>query len=337
MVQPVPVGAGHRLLVRIDAALIRLRTELEVLGLLHGLDEGGVHVVQLVVGGPGASLGDVPVQGPTDDLFAHPDAVDELVDIYARIDAHIIHHVEDIFAGRLAGCPPGAAVGAASEAADASVDIQGVFLLQHPKGSVCGGKGHVAPVVEVHAEVLDLGPALLYPDDALLDLVGAAPAHRVAHAYAFHLDVRLVPKLVLLLQHGHEGIYREVPQEVGTPAGVGADACRFHIALLGLGHDLGPAFHLLHLGAVGVPANEDVAHVALEPGVPVPLDGQGRRILLGSLDAPGIQRQGGVLDPFPGMELGHDLVDAGHLGGPLGAYEGAYDDVFQPRFREGVQ
>ena len=169
--------------------------------------------------------------------------------------------------------------------------------------------------------MIDLRPAFLHPVDAFFDLGRGAVAHGIAHGATAHFDADLVPHAVLSLQHGHQVINREFSQEVGSPAGVGADTGLFDVQLLGLGDDLGPAFHLLHLGAVGVPADKNVAHVNTQARILVPLNGQRRRIGTGPFNAPGVQCQGGIVDARFGVELGDDLVDALHLRGPLGTHE----------------
>ena len=196
-------------------------------------------------------------------------------------------------------------------------------------GGVGRGYGHVAPVVQVQAEVVDLRPALLDPVQALLDFGRGAVAHGVAHGHAADINAHLVPHVVFLFQQGHQAVHRELAEEVGTPTGVAADARLLDVQFLGLGHALRPGFHFLHLRAVGVAAGEHVAHVGREPGVRVALDGQGRRVLPGALHAAGIQGQRGVGDAGLGGETGDNLVNALHLRRPLGADERADDDVFQ--------
>ena len=79
---------------------------------------------------------------------------------------------------------------------------------------------------------------------------------------------------MLLFQHVHQIVDGELSEEVGAPAGVGADAGGLDVQLLGLGYDLGPTLHFLHLRAVGVAAYENVTHVAIEPRIGVSFDGE---------------------------------------------------------------
>ena len=272
-----------------------------------------------------------------DDAFRRPDAVDELVDVHPGIDAHILHHMQQVFGGGHAGGPPVAAVGAAAEPADGAVQFQRVVRPQGAEGGVGRGDGHIAPVVQMQAEVVDFRPLFLDAVEAFLHFGRGAVAHRVAHRDAADVDAHLVPQIVLLFQHSHQAVHRELAQEVAAPTGVGADAGLFDVEFLGLGHPLGPGFHFLHLAAVGVAAHEHIAHMAAEAGVGVALDGEGRRVGFGPFHAARVQRQGGVGYAGLGGEAGDDFVDARHLRRPLGADERADDDVAQAGFRELIQ
>ena len=185
--------------------------------------------------------------------------------------------------------------------------------------------------------MVDFRPALLDADDALFNLGRRAVAHGVAHGATAHVDASLVPKAVLVFKQGHQAVHRELAEEVGTPGGVAADAGLGDAHFLRLGDDAGPAFHLLHLTAVGVAAGEHVAQVAGQARVSVPLDGQRRRVGAGALHAAGVQGQGGIGYAGLGRELGDDLVNPLHLGRPPGADKGTDDDALQAGFREHVE
>ena len=160
------------------------------------------------------------VELAADDALGGPYAVDELVDVHAGGDTHILHHVEQVFGGSHAGGTAVAAVGAAAEAADGAVQLKGILGAEDAHGGVGGGNGHVASVVQVQAEVVDFRPAFLDANDALLHLGGSAVAHGVAHGATAHVDAGFVPEAVLVLQQGHQAFDRELTEEVRTPGGV---------------------------------------------------------------------------------------------------------------------
>ena len=339
LVDAVAVGAGDGFAVGVDAAFVHLLALFEVGGLFQGFHEGHIDVVEVAAASAGAraGFGNMAVEFAANDALGSPDAVDELVDVHAGGDTHILHHMEEVLGGGHSGGAAVAAVGAAAEAADGAVQVKGILRAEDAHCGVGGGDSHIAAVVEVEAEVADFGPAFLDAGDAFLNLGRGAVAHGVAHRAAGDFDAGFVPEAVLVFQEGHQGVDGEFAEEVGAPGGVAADAGLGDAEFLGLGDDGGPAFHFLHLAAVGVAAGEDIAEVAGEAGVGIPLDGEGRRVGAGALDAAGVEGQGGVGDALPGGELVDDFVDAFHLGRPLGADEGTDDDALQAGVGEHIE
>ena len=143
------------------------------------------------------------VELATHDSLGGPDTIDQLVDVHAGGDPHVVHHVEQVLGGGHARGTAVAAVGAAAEPADGAVKFQCVVGAKYPHCGVGRCDGHVAAVMEMQADVVNLRPHFLDPVDTLLDLGRRAMAHGVAHGCAAHIDSDLVPHAVLTLQHGH--------------------------------------------------------------------------------------------------------------------------------------
>ena len=259
-------------------------------------------------------------------LFEHPDAIDQFVQIHARVDAHPLQHMHDILGRRHAGRLAGTAIRTAADAADRGLQTKCVTGVQRSDRRVRGGDRHPPCIVQVTAEVVDIRPALLDLPQNLFDLLWMAPAHRIANAHLDHLDARVVPQSVLLLQKLHHHFDGEVAHEVRAECRVDADACFLGTLLLRGGDGRGPGRHLLQLRTVGVSPDENIAHVAKQlraaahPPVRT-LDRQRRGIFLRALHAFRVQGQGEIGHPGFGMKLVHDLVDMLHLRRVLGAHE----------------
>src|SRR6266852_1754649 len=143
---------------------------------------------------------------PTEDFLAHPDTLDELVQIHAGLNAHTVQHVHDILGGRHAGGLTIAAVGTPTHTANGALNAQRIVRPQRPDGSIHGRDRHPPAVVQVRPEVLDVGPLFFDAAKNFLDFDGMTPPHRVADTDCSHLNTRRSPEVMLFFEKLHHRV-----------------------------------------------------------------------------------------------------------------------------------
>jgi len=98
---------------------------------------------------------------------------DELVQVVARLDAHLMAEINEIFRRHVACRATVAAVRAAAHATDAGIELN---RAEHER-FVITGQRLATLVVQMHMEVGDLRPALTDGFDGFPDLMRQIPAH----------------------------------------------------------------------------------------------------------------------------------------------------------------
>ena len=99
-----------------------------MLGRFCGLHERHIDVVERLHRlGSGASLGDVTVELTSHNPLGGPDTINQLVDVHSGGEAHVFHHVEQVFSGGHTGGTAVAAVRATAKSADGAIQFQCVI------------------------------------------------------------------------------------------------------------------------------------------------------------------------------------------------------------------
>ncbi len=114
-----------------------------------------------------------------DDVLGEVGAIDQLVEIEAGLDAHLLAHEDEIFGADIARRALMPGEGTAAETGDRGV----VLGHAHLEPGIGIGDAHAARVVEMKHDI-EIGEFFAHRGDDALDRARRRPAHRVGERQA---------------------------------------------------------------------------------------------------------------------------------------------------------